>query len=407
MFGILWFVMIVPQPPLDAQSDEDFESEILADAADVHARMARLAGKLVVFDERGLWRRMAMRNCEDWVTCRLGFDRPQARSLMLAGHAARELPELGEAFSAGELSVDKMRLLAPVVVPEDQGGWVQMARESSPAELARRCREHRSAELIGPERDGAQRAQRRLHTWFDELNMFRISGALPPEEGAMIQIAIDRAGHELDRLRAAQNIVDLDPPDDPFHARQADALVAICTDAVLGEAGADAASSSPVKMIVHVDYDVLTGANPTGRGHIENGPALSTAALRRLGCDATVKTLIERDGVPIASGREKPAVSPELRLRVQSRDGTCLVPGCAMPSTRCDVHHIHHREDGGPTEHWNLGSACEWHHNRHHLGEFDIIRTAEGDLRFVTSDGRLMGTVTGGKWKRPENRPGP
>src|SRR5207302_4792702 len=199
----------------------------------------------------------------------------------------------GEAFAAGELSVDKMRLLAPVVEPEDQGGWVRMARESSPAELVRRCREQRSAQTTGPERDRAQRAQRRLHTWFDELNMYRISGALPPEEGAMVQIAIDTAGHELDRLRAASHIVDLDPPEDAFHARQADALVAICTEAVLGDSSTDAASSSPVQMVVHVDYDVLTGANPNGRGHIENGPALSTAVLRRLGCDATVKTLIE------------------------------------------------------------------------------------------------------------------
>jgi len=349
--------MIAQLPGVDVQSDEDFESEILADAADIHARMARLAGKLVVFDERGLWRRMAMRNCEDWVTCRLG--------------------------------------------------WVAMARESSPAELARRCREHRSAELVGPERDRAQRAQRRLHTWYDELNMFRISGALPPEEGAMIQIALDTAGHELERLRAAQNIVDLDPPDDPFHARQADALVAICTDAVLGEAGADAASSPAVQMVVHVDYDVLTGANTTGRGHIENGPALSTAALRRLGCDATIKTLIERNGVPIASGREKPTVLPTMKLLLRSRDCTCLVPGCAVPATRCDVHHIHHWVVGGPTELWNVGCACEWHHNRHHDGVFDIIRTPEGNLRFVTRDGRPMGTVTGGNWKRPKNRPGP
>jgi hypothetical protein len=132
--------MIALQPPLDAPSDEDFESEILADAADIHARMARLAGKLVVFDERGLWRRTAMRNCEDWVTCKLGFDRPQARSLMLAGHAARELPEIGEAFAAGELSVDKMRLLAPVVAPDEQGrvgadgarGVARRARPSVP-----------------------------------------------------------------------------------------------------------------------------------------------------------------------------------------------------------------------------------------------------------------------------------
>jgi hypothetical protein len=54
-----------------------------------------------------------------------------------------------------------------------------------------------------------------------------------------------------------------------------------------------------------------------------------------------------------------------------------------------------------------VGCACEWHHNRHHEGEFDIIRTPEGNLRFVAADGRLMGTVTGGHWKRPKNSPGP
>jgi hypothetical protein len=46
-------------------------------------------------------------------------------------------------------------------------------------------------------------------------------------------------------------------------------------------------------------------------------------------------------------------------------------------------------------------------HHRHHQGEFDIIRTAEGDLHFVTPDGRLIGTLTGGKWKRPRKRAGP
>src|SRR4029077_3626795 len=238
--------------------------------------------------------------------------------------------------------------------------------------------EKRNAETAGPERDRTQRAQRRLHTWYDEGNMFRISGALPPQEGAMIQIALDRAAHEQEGWRAAHHIVDLDPAEHPFHARQADALVWLCTDAVLGDPGTGTASSPAVQLVVHADYDVLTGANPDGRGHIENGPALSTAVLRRLGCDATIKTLIERDGVPIASGGEKPRVSPALKFQVRSRDGICLAPGCAVPATRCDAHHIHHWLDGGPTELWNLLAMCEFHHNRHHDGEFDIPRTPEG-----------------------------
>jgi hypothetical protein len=109
---------------------------------------------------------------------------------------------------------------------------------------------------------------------------------------------------------------------------------------------------------------VLTGANPEGRGHLENGPALSTATLRRLGCDATVKTLIERDGVVIATGREKPTVSPAMKLKVRNRDGICRAPGCPVPATRCEAHHIDHAFNGGPTELWNLLALCSGRRSR-------------------------------------------
>lgn len=396
--------MIALQPELD----ETLERRIRDRAARIHAETAELARDLVAFDESGCWRGTGMRDCADWITSNLGYDRPNARALMLAGHAARELTEVGEAFSAGELSVDKMRLLSGVVPPDDQGGWVRTARESSPPELAQRCREERGGRRTGPERDREQRAQRRLHTWYDELNMFRISGALPSEEGAMVQIALDSAKHRLDAYRAEHHLLDLEPPDHPGAARQADALVAICTDAVLGEpATTDAGSSPPVRMVVHVDYDVLTGANPEGRGHIENGPALSTAVLRRLGCDSTIRTLIERDGVPIAAGRERPTVPRPLKLAVRSRDAICRFPGCAVPATRCDAHHIDHADDGGPTELWNLLAQCAFHHQRHHDGVFDIDRTLDGDLHFLTAAGRRLGTATGGFWKRPRGRAGP
>jgi hypothetical protein len=91
--------------------------------------------------------------------------------------------------------------------------------------------------------------------------------------------------------------------------------------------------------------------------------------------------------------------------RTGSGSGTS--PGCAVPATHCDAHHIQHWIDGGPTVPWNILSQCEHHHNRHHDGEFDIRRTAEGDLQFIGQNGRLLGTATGGHWKRPRDRAGP
>jgi hypothetical protein len=320
---------------------------------------------------------------------------------MAAGQAARELPEVGDAFAAGELSVDRMRPLGAGVITDsdDDSAWVEMARTSSHPELARRCREARNQQRTGPERDRAQRTQRFLHGWCDEENMFRISGAPPSYEGAIVRMALAKVEDQI----LATTRIDLDPPDDPGGARRGDALAWIC-ETVLGEHGpAGTPCAPPIQMVVHVDYDVLTGANPDGRGHIEDGPALSTETLRRLGCTAAVRTLIERNGEPLARGGEEPIVPDWMKRLAQVRDGICGCPGCAIPATDCEAHHIHHWIDGGPTELWNVLSQCDHHHD----GEFDIRRTADGDLHLVGRDGQVFGTLTGGKWKRPKNRSGP
>ncbi|HVS44625.1 MAG TPA: DUF222 domain-containing protein [Candidatus Dormibacteraeota bacterium] len=156
--------------PPDADLDA-LEAEIRAEAAEIHARTARLAARLARFDELDGWRGYGLRDCADWVVCNLGFDRPNARALMLAAGVAREFPEVGEAFSAGELSFDKLRLLGAGVIaaPDEQSEWVDVARTSSAPELARRCREVRNERRTGPERDRAQRVQRRLRAWYDSV----------------------------------------------------------------------------------------------------------------------------------------------------------------------------------------------------------------------------------------------
>jgi hypothetical protein len=385
---------------------EALKERILERNLCIQAMTAMQAEDLALLDELNGWRGEGRRDCVDWVSCTLGYSLPNAKALVAAGQSARELPEIGDASFAGELSVDKMTLLGAGVVsePGDQRSWVQTARESSPAELARRCREARNAQRTAAERDRAQRAQRHLHAWWDEENMFRISGAFPAYEGAVLRIALERFE---ERLRAS-TVIDLDPPDDHDGARRADALVWICEAVLHGTDATDTPGALPARIVVHADYDVLTGANPGGRGHLEDGPALSSSMLRKLGCDATLKTLIERNGEPIAAGRETPTVSRELKLKARSRDGTCRFPGCARPARRSQVHHIHHWIDGGPTELWNLVALCKPHHDRHHVdGEYDIHRTSDGDLRFLRPDGTELGTATGGHWKRPRNKAGP
>src|SRR5438552_12544584 len=141
-------IALRPQPDVDvdALKERIHERNVL-----IQALTAEQARDLALLDELDGWRGDGRRDCVDWVSCTLGCSPHNARALLAAGQAARELPELGEAFAAGELSVDKMKLLAPTVAVADEGTWVRTARESSPAELARRCREARNAERTGTE----------------------------------------------------------------------------------------------------------------------------------------------------------------------------------------------------------------------------------------------------------------
>ncbi|MFJ6429157.1 HNH endonuclease signature motif containing protein [Microbacterium maritypicum] len=51
------------------------------------------------------------------------------------------------------------------------------------------------------------------------------------------------------------------------------------------------------------------------------------------------------------------------RRAIAIRDGECLIPGCHVPATWCEIHHVQEHARGGPT-HTDNGVALCWHHHR-------------------------------------------
>jgi hypothetical protein len=93
-----------------------------------------------------------------------------------------------------------------------------------------------------------------------------------------------------------------DPADDRWAARQADALVKMCEHVVAGGAENLIVSTSARQVVVHVDAGVLTGELSEGRCFVEGGSPLSAGAARRLGCDAEVVGVVERDARSTSDG---------------------------------------------------------------------------------------------------------
>ncbi|MGY1641377.1 hypothetical protein ACI782_09620 [Geodermatophilus sp. SYSU D00703] len=93
------------------------------------------------------------------------------------------------------------------------------------------------------------------------------------------------------------------------------------------------ATASQTERVVHAGAAVLADDAAAGRAHLEAGPALQPADVRRMLCEATVVTML-------AAGREPPAVGRARRLATRAqrrallrRDGGCARPGC--PPTTC------------------------------------------------------------------------
>ncbi len=178
-----------------------------------------------------------------------------------------------------------------------------------------------------------------------------------------------------------------DEPKQPYPARQADALGLLCESFLGGGGGAPLAAGDRHLVTVHVDEAVLRDELQDGRSHLDGGPSLPPATVRRLCCDGGLVPIVEReDGTPLDVGRKTRVIPPAMRRALDARDGGCRFPGCTN-SRFVDAHHIHHWADGGETKLDNLVLLCRRHHRFVHEHGFRIEGTAAAGVRFIRPDG--------------------
>src|SRR5260221_681117 len=164
-------------------------------SAHVSAALADLVQLIAAFDAGGGWAGAGIRSCAHWLSIQAGLDLSTSADLLRVGHALSGLPLLRQAFSAGQLSLDKVRALLRVATPADEEIWLELALACDASQLVRICREcRRSMDADAPGQDDKLRARRGLWSRRREDGMLRLVALLPPEDGAVVLAALGAGG---------------------------------------------------------------------------------------------------------------------------------------------------------------------------------------------------------------------
>lgn len=261
-------------------------------------------------------------------------------------------------------------------------------------DLAKEAR--RARDLLHPE-GAAERFTRRFETrsfrkWTDANGQQHAHFNLEDEGAALISAMIDaalrprRGGPRFvtdEERAAAKKLVD-----DPRSNEQLeyDLLLATLKAGSLATA-ADVFGARQPGVRVVVAKDATTRRDAFGRmlgvGHLEDrGDILAGPVVDRALCTTGFQeVVVDTAGNPLYLGREHRLYSAKQKLTLAVRDGGCLIPGCPMPASYCESHHIDHYErDRGKTDIDRGVLLCAFHHMLCHNNGWEITRDGLGDF---------------------------
>ncbi|WP_431070881.1 DUF222 domain-containing protein [Microbacterium phyllosphaerae] len=138
-----------------------------------------------------------------------------------------------------------------------------------------------------------------------------------------------------------------------------------------------------------------TGANSGNGGWATipgSGAHLPVSVAAHIGCAGTIQRVLFDEGRIIGITTTDRVFSVHQRRAIVARDKECLIPGCHVPASWCEIHHVTEHARGGPTHTDNGVPLCWWHHRSLGTSGWEI-RMDEG-----------LPQVRGPRWWDPEQR---
>jgi hypothetical protein len=128
---------------------------------------------------------------------------------------------------------------------------------------------------------------------------------------------------------------------------------------------------------VHVTLDDLQSRH--GAGWIDGSTEpIPISTIRQLQCDGdTITTLFGHHGEVLQHGKTRRLATRRQRRALAARDGGCVIPGCTVPPSRCQAHHVtpwvSENYLPGGTDLNNLALLCPFHHSTIHTSAWHLV----------------------------------
>jgi hypothetical protein len=199
-----------------------------------------------------------------------------------------------------------------------------------------------------------------------------LRGELLPEVAAQLQRLLDAYLNPRVENEASQGPVfrdDSDVVEDPEHRstrqKRHDALAGVLSIAAAHPDAPTLGGASPT-LVVAVTPDQLN--RPDGVAFIQGTDgeqgAVPVTVARHSGCAGAVQRIVQgTNGRILQLGLPQRVFSGHQRRAITLRDGECIIPGCHVPATWCEIHHVDAAARGGAT-HTDNGVLLCWFHHR-------------------------------------------
>jgi hypothetical protein len=377
-------------------------------ARDITSGAVRLAAataawlRLVAeFDRRDGWHGIGIASCAHWLAWQCGMSPGAAREHVRVARALSDLPLLAGAFAEGRLSFSKVRALTRIAEPATEASLLEVAIELTAAQTERVVRSWRRADAVDAD---TITLKRQFEHWWDDDGMLVVRMRMDAEQGAQFLTAVESiAERDARRERAAAKRAlqeggplteeDLEL-DEIGLARERNAARRCAAVAQLADAahhiGRRPGDPPRREVVIHADAAVIADDAAAGQAYLEGGPALHPSQVRRMLCEATVVTMLERGREVLGVGRRSRLATRAQRRALLRRDGGCARPGCT--ETRVERLHAHHMRwwrFGGRTDVNDMVLLCDVDHGLVHDLELVMTRR-DGELIVLTPDGRRV-----------------